>query len=265
MRSILPFTLILLLAGTLATAGTLQDIFNQTQSGCAESLTSPFSNCDVIGSESLFDIQKISVTVSPSYINATVFFNFGGGSSLSSFNVGSATLNVGDLFFYDPSSPQTSHYDSLLTYPEYAFGVPMVNHDGLTAGNLYQVANFDSLQTADSILNLSGQDYRRTQPVWMTSGEPLASTGNGVSVTTTGADGVTGALYAASVKIPTTTAFLNLIKNNQIGIGFESATCGNDVLTGLIAVTAPEPSCMPLMAAGFGLMGLGLWRRKVRR
>jgi hypothetical protein len=265
MRTIASATLALLFVACTGFAGVITDPFNQSQAGCNYSLTSPFSNCDVIGSELLFDIQKISVTVSNSLLDAVIYTNYGGGSSLGPFTPpGTPTKLPGDLFFYDPADPTTSHYDSALSYPEFKFGVPLTNHDGLTAGDLYQILNFNALQTAQQILDPTntqwqGLFFRRTEPTWMPGGEPLA--GNGTITVTNYGDGTTNAQFAIEVKVPNpSAAFLALISGGQIGIGFSSATCANDVLTGLVPV--PEPGSFVLLTAGIGLIGFGAWRRR---
>src|ERR1035437_7700424 len=133
MRSVL--TLMLLALGTTAClAKTITDPFNQPQVNCNENYGPTFSNCDVIGPPILFDIEKADVNVSASSINVTLYFNYGGGSTLQPF-ADALTLQVGDLFFYDPANPLTSSYDPNNSYPEYRFGVPLYTHDGLTAGN----------------------------------------------------------------------------------------------------------------------------------
>jgi hypothetical protein len=244
-------------------AGVITDPFNQSQAGCVYTLTAPFSNCDVVGNPAFFDIQQASVTVSPTLVDTVLYFNYGGGISLSPF--GSPLVKLpGDLFFYDPADPLTSAYDPSMAYPEYKFGVPLVNHNGLTAGDLYKIVNFNALQTAQQVLDPTNQnptiDYRRTQPVWMPANETFVATGN-ETISNYG-DGVTNAQYAVEIKIPNpSAAFLALVAGGQIGIGFESATCANDIVVGSVNV-APEPGSFVLLAAGIGLLGLGVWRRR---
>src|SRR5438552_14566609 len=125
MRSFSLGILILFILCLSCPAGTITDPFNDSQVGCVKSLTTPFTNCDVIGNEGFFDIEKATVSITSSLIKVSLYFNYGGGLSLSPFSVGGATFNAGDVVFYDPANPRTPHYDSLLTYPEYLYGVPL--------------------------------------------------------------------------------------------------------------------------------------------
>ena len=261
MRSIAAVVAILLFGSFASFAGVINDPFNQSQAGCYYSLTTPFGTCDVIGNELLFDIQSASVSLSPTLLDTNLYFNYGGGSSLAPFST--PVLYPGDLFFYDPANPLTTTYDSQLSYPEYEYGVPLVNHNGLLAGDLYQISNPNGLQTAQEVIDPSNLyqslDYRRTQPVWMPGGETLVDTG--IETVSNYGNGTSNALYDVDIKIPNPTAgLLALISAGQIGIGFESATCANDVLVGLVAV--PEPGSLLMVAAGMGLLGLGVWRRR---
>jgi len=233
-------------------ADTINDAFN-TSTGCWYSTSSPYTNCDVIGNQAWFDIQKADVAVSQGWIDVTLYFNYGGGQTLAAFPVGSLTLSPGDLFFYDPANPQLQ------------FAVALVNRPGIVAGNLYAL-NQPPL-TAFDVLHDSNDYYRRDQPVWMRSGSTLVSAGTGVPVIDLGLSDV-HAEYAALLHIPTPAdAFWNQVTTTgRVGLVFESADCANDVLAGVAVVSAPEPDPISLFGIGFGILaGVTVWRGKTRR
>jgi hypothetical protein len=59
------------------------------------------------------------------------------------------------------------------------------------------------------------------------------------------------------------TQFLSLLMNGQLGVEFAAADCGNAVLAGSVWVTTtPEPGTLGMIAAGIGLLGFGLARRR---
>jgi hypothetical protein len=76
-------------------------------------------------------------------------------------------------------------------------------------------------------------------------------------------DGVSNALYAATLQFPVSADFLtSVIHNGQVGIAFSSADCGNDILTGTTSA-APEPGMFPLLAAGSIMLAcFGILRRQ---
>ena len=243
--------LFLLLGCVTGQAGTIYDTFGQSQAGgCNYSLTPPYSTCDVIGNPLLFDIQKASVEVADGWATVTIYFNYGGGITLQPF-IDGVQLAVGDLFFYAPSDPA-----------DYLYGVPLDSHGGFTADDLYKVGGATTLLTANDIIDNTGYYYRRTQDVWLGgSGSPV-TTGLPVQVVNYG-NGVSNALYAATLEFPVSASFTaSVIQNDQIGIAFASADCGNDVLAGTTDA-APEPGMFPLLAAGAIMFaGFGMLQRK---
>jgi hypothetical protein len=245
--------LLFLLACSLCPAGTIYDVFDQSQAGgCNYSFSAPYGVCDVIGDPALYDIQKATVEIGSAESTVTLYFNYGGGISLQPFMDG-LELHVGDLFFYAPDDP--AHY---------LFGIPLASHGSFQAGDLYQVGGSAGLLTADQILNNSGYYYRRDQDVWLSgSGTPIA-TGSPVQVVRYG-DGVTSAEYAATVQFPTPTVFLDeVVKQDRVGIDFASAYCGNDVIQGVVE-SAPEPGGLTLVLVGTVLIGAAIAARRRKR
>jgi len=245
-------TILLLLLGCVTCpAGTLYDTFGQSQAGgCNYSFTAPFSTCDVIGDPALYDIQKATVEVADGWATVTIYFNYGGGITLQPFSDG-IPLSVGDLFFYAPSDPAN-----------YLYGVPLSSHSGFTADDLYKVGGATTLLTADDIIHNTGYYYRRTQDVWLGGSGSPETIGLPVHVVDYG-DGVSNALYAATLEFPVSADFVtSVIQNGQIGIAFASAYCGNDILEGTTDA-APEPAMFPLLAAGTVMLaGFAMLRRK---
>ena len=76
-------------------------------------------------------------------------------------------------------------------------------------------------------------------------------------------NGVSDALYSATLEFPVSADFVaSVIQNDQIGIAFASADCGNDIIEGTTEA-APEPGMFPLLAAGTVMLaGSGMLRRK---
>lgn len=245
------FILFLFLACITCPAGTIYDTFDQSQAGgCNYSFTPPYSSCDVIGDPALYDIQKATVEIADNWATVTIYFNYGGGITLQPFTDG-IQLSVGDLFFYAPSDPGT-----------YLYGVPLSSHGGFIADDLYQVGGDTTLLTADDIIDNTGYYYRRDQDVWLGGSGSPETIGLPVQVVDYG-NGVTNALYAATLEFPVPAGFTtSVIQNGQIGISFASAYCGNDIIEGTLDA-APEPGMLPLMAAGVAMLaGFGALRRK---
>ena|ERR1035437_8090116 len=261
------YVVFLVLLGCVAcSAATLIDPFNLPQNNCNESLGYPYSSCDVMGDPLLFDIQKADVSITGGVATVSLYFNTGGvttdhngNMTLGAFSVGSVSLIVGDLFFlrpdtvYDPADPNTTQY--------LKFGVPLMNHGSFVAGNLYKVGGAVTTETALQSLNDNSDLYRRNETVLMTGSGTAVGTGSGVTVTNNGNGTTTGALYKVTVSVPTSAAdFLSIVVDNQVGILFSSADCGNDVIQSPV----PEPPASVLLGAGLGLVLLGAWRRRAR-
>jgi hypothetical protein len=255
----------IVISAALCRAATLTDPFNQPQTGCDYSATSPYSSCDVIGNEQLYDIQMASVTVGGGLLTVMIYVNAGAVQKdnnnqlvLGSFSDSGLTLMPGDLLFYnpttvyDPSDPNTAAY--------LQYGIPLVDHGSFVAGSLYGITGGTTVETAEQALNDSSDYYRRDEAVLMT-GSATALTSGSVSVANYG-DGTNSARYVITVTTPITSGFLSLVLNGQIGLLFSSADCGNDVIQGAVGTDAPEPSPVFLVLAGIGLLVAGCkWRK----
>jgi hypothetical protein len=238
MRLFLPLILLV----SICQANTISDVFHESQNNCQYSYTPPYSNCDVIGVQASFDIDRADVTITQGWIDVTLYLNYGNGHGLTAFSVGGPTLLPADVFFYDPANPQV-----------YSYGVPIVNHGDLLAGNLYAAAS--PPLTALQVLGGGSDYYRRNQQVWLPSGEPLVAQGTGVGIIDRGLSDSHGQ-YAVSIHIPTpsNSFWEEVLAGNEVGVAFASATCANDVLAGVVAVGAPEPGAFVLSGAGLALL-----------
>ena len=203
---------------------------------------------DVIGSYSEFDIDRIVFTsLSPENVTAQVRFNHAIPNTLTSdpslqpYSYPSVTLPVADLLF-DVNGV-------------FEYGVPLVSHDSLTAGALYQV---QSVYTSDHFLNGSGYYWRFGAPVGidplgavlLDAGSAPVTTGNG------------GAEVQTLLSFTPSSGFWNDLTAQGLSVHFASAVCGNDVLDGRITAT-PEPGSILLLGTVL-LIGMSALRRKIR-
>ena len=268
-----------LFSAVICSADTITDTFGQAQSSstCQYSSSAPYSQCDVIGNESLYDIQSASVSVNGNsgLTTITLDSNLGGVTTvphgtltLGSFTDSGLTLTPGAVFFYassnntavsnfvnpsviDFANPQVN-IDLYLTY-----AIPLVSTGNLVAGNLYQITDPSSIETASQALGSpSGVYYRSNLPVTFTAGT-LVATGNGVSVSTLGGG---NAEYQISMSFtaPSGTPFTS----SAVGLLWSSADCGNDFIQGNIGTGVPEPSSFVLLLSGATMVALSAFARQ---
>jgi PEP-CTERM motif len=224
----------------------------------------------VIGNWLNYDIKSASLSVAGSSATLTLLFNYGfaSGASWSSTTLGQFTdaglkLNVGDAFFYDPSSPQT--------YTTAAYGIDIVSHgsgaSALDQGDLYSLAAANGTLTASSVLGSpTGVKYRPDTAVWInTSASPTDVGAGTVSISSDHAGGPTASDPLLKVVVTFSTAGVSLFSGGNIGFQFEAATCANDIIQGQFSnyySPTPEPSSLALAAGGLLLAAIGLIRRK---
>jgi hypothetical protein len=261
--------LFLTLSLAMVSATTLLDPFHAS-SNCnystTRSINGDYSNCDVIGTMANYDIQRATVYFGSNNATVQLFLDSGAvqttGSSLylGGFHDANDDLVPGDLFFYDPALPYNPLDSS--SSANLKFGVPLEDHGGFLAGNLYGIGGNVGTETAFAALNGSGDYYRRDMPVLMT-GEPENTLGSG-TVTVTNYLGGMNAQYEVTVSFSFGDDFKNLLNTGQIGLLFASADCANDVIQGIVPGAVPEPQ--PPVLIGFGLAmiaGVYAWRRRI--
>jgi hypothetical protein len=259
-------------------AGTINDDFGQPQNNCILTYTPPYSTCDVIGNEMLYDIQKATVSFTNGMAAVSIYMNTGavpyGATTLTlgAFQDAGETLIPGDIFFYNP----TAGYDpnDPNTIQNLQYGIALTDHGSFTAGDLYDISGGIYTETAQEALQDGSDFYRWDETVLMTGSGNPASSGT-VTVSQYG-DGITSAEYEITATVPLTSGLLDLESNGQIGLLFSSADCGNDVIQGVVDAgesgteaeltgtsSVPEPTPGELVLAGLALLVIGRqWRKR---
>jgi hypothetical protein len=203
--------------------------------------TAAQDSSDVVGDPTKFDITQLRFTAFNSATNtfmAKVNFNYGGGVSLGSFDIGWGPLNVGDLLISNGAN---------------RYFVPLVSRTGATLGNLYSTTSY---LTAQDLATNAG---RPTSAVWgNTTGAVQIGGGTVSSVSVGGATDPNK--LEVTLNFVGNAAFINNFANSTVS--FAAATCANDIINGVVPANAPIPEPGTWAMLGAGLAAVGLLRRR---
>jgi hypothetical protein len=146
---------------------------------------------------------------------------------------------------------------------DYLWAIPLVDHDGFTAGQMYAVGTY---KISDQFDPSNGTGYIYNHNV-MVSIETLGSNYgfstipglNVYPVTWTYLGKPGNPDYRVDVRLG------NLYEDDPNGtfkFMWGTATCANDVVSGQVPANVPEPAILLLMGIGSGIMGAGIRRLK---
>jgi hypothetical protein len=255
------YTLLAALALTWTASGAIVT-YNDTYYGNSPSPTakgSDFGNVDVIGYLRSFDIEKAVIETTATTVKIDLFFNYG--------QTGGDT-SLGDYVTAGGAFPVVFPGDVLMNIQGIWYVIPLIDHDATTrttgvgpllANHLYSAS---SVLSAQQVTGQEGDPTSRYRPSAIVWGNPDGAVDLGIVAART----ISGPIGTSQIHVSlllSDAGFAGLVNDNlsQLFFSFASATCGNDIITGIGQLDeVPEPTTTALLGAG--LLALTLLRRR---